>query len=118
MTITETLKKIIDDLDEAQGVALVAMDGIVVEEQKRDPNIDIQSLGAEWCTIVRQTDKTMASCGFENSTELSILSRSGVVLMRKIGSEYFLLLLIEKDGNFGKGRYLLRREEMNLKGEL
>lgn len=118
MSFTDSLRKIMEDLKEAQGIALVGMDGIVVEEQKREPQLDLQSLGIEGCTIIKQTDKAMSSIGLGDSAELSVLTEKAVIVIRRIHEGYFLLLAIRKNGNFGKGRYLLRREETNLKGEL
>ena len=117
MSFTESLRKVMEDLEEAQGIALVGMDGIVVEERKRDPTLDLQSLGVEYCTILKIADKSMSSMDLGNSEELSVLTGKAVVVIRRIHEEYFLILFIRKDGNFGKGRYLLRREGMNLKGE-
>jgi len=117
MSFTESLRKIMEDLEEAQGIALVGTDGIVVEERKRDTTIDLPSLGAEYCTILKMTDKGMFSMGLGNSEEMSVLTEKAVVVIRRVHEEYFLLLAIRKEGNFGKARYLLRREGMNLKGE-
>ena len=41
MSFTEILRRIMKDLKEAQGIALVGMDGIVVEEQKQDSSLDL-----------------------------------------------------------------------------
>ena len=118
MSFTESLRKVMEDLKEAQGIALVGMDGIVIEEQKQDSSMDLQSLGAEWCAVIKQMDKSMSSMEFGSSIELCAQTEKGIILSRRIQEDYFLLLAIQADGNFGKGRYLLRREEINLKGEL
>ena len=68
--------------------------------------------------IIKQVNKSMSSMTLGNSVELCAQTEKGIILARRIQEDYFLLLAIHANGNFGKGRYLLRREEMNLKGEL
>jgi predicted regulator of Ras-like GTPase activity (Roadblock/LC7/MglB family) len=118
MSLKEGLKEVIAGLDGAQGIALVGLDGIVVEEERADSQLDLQGLGAEWCGIVRQVDKALSSMDMGDSGEVSALAAERVVVARKIKGDYFLLLVMNRDGNFGKGRYLLRRAEIKLEGEL
>ncbi len=118
MSFSDILGGIVEEIEGASGIALVGMDGIVVEEQKKDPLLDLQSLGAEWCAIIRQMDKPMSSLGLGNSEEISVATEKSVIVTRRIHDGYFLILAIQKDGNFGKARYLLRKEGINLKSEL
>jgi predicted regulator of Ras-like GTPase activity (Roadblock/LC7/MglB family) len=118
MSLKDGLKEVMADLDGAQGIALVGLDGIVVEEENADSRLDLQGLGAEWGGILRQVDKAFSSMNLGDSGEISALTADRVVVTRKIKDEYFLLLVMKKDGNFGKGRYLLRRAEIKLEGEL
>jgi hypothetical protein len=41
-----------------------------------------------------------------------------MVIIRTLGSEYFIALAMERNGNFGKGRYLLVREAPRLREAL
>ena len=118
MSLKDGLKEVMAELDGALGVALVGLDGIVVEEDLADPQMDLQGLGAEWCGIVRQADKAFSSMKMGDSREVSALTDDRVVVARKIKGEYFLILVMSQSGNFGKGRYLLRRAEAKLEGEL
>jgi predicted regulator of Ras-like GTPase activity (Roadblock/LC7/MglB family) len=118
MSLTGSLQEIMEGLDGARGIALVGMDGIVVEEQKRDSRLDLQTLGAEWCGILRQAEKGILSGEAGRMEEVSVAAEKTVIVARRIHEGYFLLLAIEKDGNFGKGRYLLRKAETALRGEL
>jgi predicted regulator of Ras-like GTPase activity (Roadblock/LC7/MglB family) len=118
MSFTDSLQRVIHQHEEAQGVALVGLDGIVVEEQKRDKTLDLQSLGAEYCSVLKTAEKAMSSMDLGSWEELSVQTDKALVLIRRVHEQYFLLLVIRKDGNFGKGRYLLRREAASLKSEL
>ena len=47
MSLTASLQIILDGVEDAEGVALVGMDGIIVDEAKRLPTLDLHSLAAE-----------------------------------------------------------------------
>jgi hypothetical protein len=50
--------------------------------------------------------------------EVSVKTERLMVIIRTLGSEYFIALAMERDGNFGKGRYLLVREAPRLREAL
>lgn len=118
MSLMESLRRIINNLDDALGVALVGMDGIVVEEHKRDSLLDLTALAAEFSGSLRQVEGATEGLHFGQTQELSILGEKGLIIIRKVNPEYFILLVIHSEGNFGKGRYLLRREMAELEKEL
>ena len=100
------------------GVALAGMDGIVVEEHKRDALIDFHVLAAEASSLMRHVEAMGESVQFGEGQELSVLASRGMILIKKVSSEYFLLMAVSSEGNFGKARYLLRREGAALEKEL
>ncbi len=118
MSFVESLRKITNNLEDALGVALVGMDGIVVEEHRRDTLLDLSALAAEFSAVLRQIEEVSEGLHFGQAHELCVLGDKGLILIKKITPEYFLLLVIHSEGNFGKGRYLLRREVARLEKEL
>jgi predicted regulator of Ras-like GTPase activity (Roadblock/LC7/MglB family) len=118
MGFAESLKRVMAGAEDALGVAMVGMDGIVVDEQKRDGDLDLQSLGAEYCGLMKTVEKTSSTLSLGMARELSIVSEKGMVIVRRINPDYFLLLVMHPEGNFGKGRFLLRREIASLEKEV
>ena len=118
MSLAESLQRVVQDLNEAAGVAIVGMDGIIVEEQKRDPRIDLQTLGAEFSGLFKSAGKLTESLEFGEVSELMTSAERSVVILRRVTAEYFLILVIRPDGNLGKARFLLRRAGLQLKTEL
>ena len=55
--------------------------------------------------------------GLGEAGEFSILSDLCGIIMRKINSEYYLALIIRPDGNYGKGRFILRTMVARLEKE-
>jgi predicted regulator of Ras-like GTPase activity (Roadblock/LC7/MglB family) len=50
--------------------------------------------------------------------EVSVKTERLMVIIRTLTDEYFIALTLERDGNFGKGRYLLMREAPRLREAL
>ena len=46
--------------------------------------------------------------GLGEAREFSIISDRCGIIMRRINEEYYLVLVITPDGNYGKGRFILR----------
>jgi predicted regulator of Ras-like GTPase activity (Roadblock/LC7/MglB family) len=118
MSFDESLRRIVNNIEDASGIALVGMDGIVVEEHKKDPMLDLPSVGAECCTIVKEVEKVAESLRLGSMDDLSFATEKGMILIRRINRDYFLVLAIGSEGNFGKGRYLIKREIPILEKEL
>ncbi len=118
MALTEVLQGITRELGDLMGIAVVGVDGIVVEEYKTGQNIDLQSIGAEYSTIIKEIGKASSSLSLGKMKEISVTTDKATVLMGQINAEYFLIMFIKPEGNFGKGRFLLRRELQRLEKEL
>lgn len=118
MNFKESLKKLSEKIDDLMGVAIAASDGIIVEEYRADPALDLTSIVAEFGALWRTVDKTSQSVELGSSQEITIVTERAVVLVKKINPEYFLLLAVASEKNFGKGRFLLRMEAATLVEEL
>jgi predicted regulator of Ras-like GTPase activity (Roadblock/LC7/MglB family) len=118
MSLADSLQRVIEDLEESHGLALVGTDGIVVEERKRNDQLDLQVLGAEFNGLLKTAGKLGDSVGFGGITELVTSAERFVVIIRQVTADYFLILVIQAGGNLGKARFLLRRAAMQLATEL
>ncbi len=118
MSIGESLQNVIGGFPEARGVALVGMDGILVEEQKTVGELDLQTLGAEFSGLVKSAEAAVESVNPGPSGELVMVSENATFIVKRVTPEYFLLLVSQPDGNMGKGRFLLKRAGERLKSEL
>jgi predicted regulator of Ras-like GTPase activity (Roadblock/LC7/MglB family) len=118
MTLSENLQGMLKELEEAGGIAIVGMDGIIVEEKKRDPQMDLQMLGAEFSGLFKSAGKLSESVEFGEVSELMTSADRSIVILRRVTVEYFLILVMRPDGNLGKARFLLRRALPLLKTEL
>ena len=50
--------------------------------------------------------------------EVATVAESAITLLSRVTGEYYLLLLLRRDGNFGRGRFELRKAALALEKEL
>ena len=118
MSLTASLQIILDGVEDAEGVALVGMDGIIVDEAKRLSTLDLHSLAAEYCNLWREMDRVSGGLSLGATQECSIASDARVLLFRRVTPEYFLAMALAGDGNTGRGRFFLRYNASQVAKEL
>lgn len=115
----ETLQDIQKKTEGCLGIAIMGMDGIPVEQswQPEGAELNLDVAVAEFTTLLRNTKRATGDLGLNNLLELSVLCENVYFIMRLINKEYFLVLALHPEGNFGRGRYELRRAELILEKE-
>src|SRR5277367_4714749 len=105
----EALRDIVDKTE--GGVAGLIMDseGIPVESYARDDApFDITIVGIEFGVVLSSIKRAAESLEAGKAHEVAIGTEKMITLIRTLGDTYFLALAMRPDGNFGKGRYLMR----------
>lgn len=101
------------------GVLIMGTDGIPVDKvwqpEVTDKNLDVAV--AEYTSLVRSVKRTNRDAGLGKLHEVTLSGESGVYILRFVGDEYFIAMILTPDGNFGRGRYELRRAELLLEKE-
>ena len=94
-------------------------DGIPVEKvwqpEATESNLDIAV--AEYTSLVRNAQRANREIGIGKLNEVVFSSESGIFILRFIGEEYFIAMILASEGSFGRGRYELRRAELLLEKE-
>jgi len=115
----ETLEAILEHTEGSLGALIMGIDGIAVErslkQQGQDSNLDVAA--AEFTSLLRNAQRAGKDTGFGNLHELVITLDDAVILMRLLGHEYFVVLAITPDGNLGRGRFELRKAELQMARE-
>jgi predicted regulator of Ras-like GTPase activity (Roadblock/LC7/MglB family) len=115
----ENLKRLVDQTEGGVAGLLMGFDGIAVDSYtKPDGGVDIQTVGMEFSFILIQVRKAAEILEVGAVQEVAIRAESVTILIRVVSSEYFIALAIRPEGNFGKGRYLLRVVAPKLQAEL
>lgn len=116
MSFRDTLKQIVDRVEGGLGAVIMGYDGIHIDEYLReDPPMDLHLLAVEYATVLREVKRTVDVLATGDMEEVSVNTDRSRVIVRVINDELFLVLALEPDGNYGKGRYLLRLEAPRLR---
>lgn len=120
MVFQKILQDIIQGVEGGLAGLVIGRDGIALETFIRNSSeggMDIQALGVELVTLTGEIGRVTQVLGSESFEELSLVLPDNITVMRKITPEYFLVVVLGREGNFGKARYLMRRELPRLRQE-
>jgi predicted regulator of Ras-like GTPase activity (Roadblock/LC7/MglB family) len=115
----DALREIVDKTD--GGIAGLIMDseGIAVDSYSRDgAPFDINTVGIEFGVVLGSIKRAAESLDAGKAHEVAIGTDKMITLIRTLGEGYFLAVAIRPDGNFGKGRYMMRTVAPRLLAEL
>ncbi|MDA8169137.1 MAG: hypothetical protein M0Z59_05485 [Nitrospiraceae bacterium] len=108
MSFSEILKEMTSKVDGAVSAMIIGTDGIPVQEYAREKLLDLEDLGAEASQMIKDISLAAENLGIGQAREFSIISDTCGIIMRMITPEYYLALVIRPDGNYGKGRFVLK----------
>jgi predicted regulator of Ras-like GTPase activity (Roadblock/LC7/MglB family) len=113
------LETIIERTEGSLGALIMGTDGIAVEkvlgEAGNEANLDVAA--AEFTSLVRSSQRVGNDIGLGNLRELVISLDKAIVIMRLLSRDYFVVLALNPDGNLGRGRFELRKAELQLAKE-
>jgi predicted regulator of Ras-like GTPase activity (Roadblock/LC7/MglB family) len=114
---SELLDRIIRNLDGIVGAAVMGMDGISIEGRMLDPSLNVESVAAEYTSVLRSSSSTSQNVGLGQLEELVVSTDQRVVVIRMITPEYFIFVLLQNRGNMGRVRFELKRAKYVLAKE-
>ncbi len=93
-----------------RGGALAGSDGLAVEEWTAQPaDRDLHALCAEMAQFFKESGRISSETGLGSTREVFVASENGLIFVRKVTDEYFLLLVAAPEAIQGKCRFLLRQ---------
>jgi predicted regulator of Ras-like GTPase activity (Roadblock/LC7/MglB family) len=98
----------------------MGFDGISVETYQKDEAGELELNGAwvEYANLLTQLKNAADVLKTGAVTELSVNSEKVLTIIRLVSPEYFLVLALKAEGNYGKGRYVLRVTAPKVRAEL
>ena len=119
MGFKDILKMLVEQSSGALGGVIMGYDGIAIEEYLGDSaGLDVQTMAIEYASVLKEIKRTVGVLNTGELQEVSIISENCSVIVRGVSDDFFVALVLRADGNFGKGRYLLKREAPRLKEAL
>lgn len=108
MNFSEILRDAVEKVDGAVSAMILGSDGIPVEEYAVEKILSLEELGAEASTMIRDISSAATDLGLGTAREFSIISDKCGIILRQINPAYYLALVIKPEGNYGKGRFVLK----------
>lgn len=119
MSLRDTLNTIVSTVDGALAAMVMAYDGIPIDEVVlEDAGMDMQLLSVEYATILKEIKRAVEVIKAGEMEEVSISTTQTRVVVRVLNSDLFAALIMRRDGNYGKGRYLLKLKSFAMVREL
>lgn len=116
---SEILQRIVEDTSGALGAILMGYDGIAIDQYfKAREGLDLSLVAVEYSNVLKEIRRTAEILDTGAMEEVTVKTERLMVIIRTLTDEYFIALTLDRDGNFGKGRYLLMREAPRLREAL
>jgi predicted regulator of Ras-like GTPase activity (Roadblock/LC7/MglB family) len=99
------LQEVLDRIPGSLGAAVVGLDGIAVEKvsARREFNIDLAS--AEGINVVKRAAASLRDTPSDPLEEITIACRSRLTILRSLGSDYYLCVIVGPEAIPGRARY-------------
>ncbi len=98
------LQEVLDRLPEALGAAVVGLDGIAVDKVTARVSFNIDLASAQAITLVKRAGSALGA-STDRLEEVSVLSRGGLTILRSIGGDYYLCVVLAPGCIPGRARY-------------
>ena len=114
----EYLSRISDRIGGVLALSLVAKDGIPVESVSSDDDLDIEVLAAELIAQTRTISDNHRELEVGLVQQLAVTTDRLTLMVSSVANDYYLLLVLGSQGNFGRARFELRRARLLLEKDL
>lgn len=113
----QILAGIHDRVEGALAVSLIGLDGIAVETVKGG-DVPLDVLGAEFGGFIKSIRLSNTELNTGDVSQFSLVTEKYITFLSAVTNEYFILLVMRPDGNYGRARYELARAKPALRDEL
>ncbi len=108
MSFSDIMKEVVNGTEGALGALVLGLDGIPVEEFTVSRELDLQSMTVEYSALLKEIEKGSQASQMGSTKEVTVITDKAMIMLRRLNDEYFFVLVVKPEGNFGKGRFLLR----------
>ncbi|HTY16799.1 MAG TPA: hypothetical protein VMH82_03630 [Myxococcota bacterium] len=124
MNFEPTLRKMVDGVSGALGIALMGSDGIPISEVQAEATevsgeeAEAGAAGVEFGRVLDEIRKAADGLGAGRLEEVVVGLARCWLLFRAVDEELFLVFALAPRGNLGKARFLMRRHLLELRDQL
>lgn len=119
MSLRDALNAIVQSVDGAMSAIIMAYDGIPIDEVTVEQSeFDIQLLSVEYATVLKEIKRAVDIIKMGCLEEVSITTTRTCLVVRILNDDLFAAIIMSRDGNIGKGRYMLKLKSFEIIQEL
>jgi len=119
MSLRDSLNTIVQSVDGSLAAVIMAYDGIPIDEVTVEQSeFDMQLLSVEYATVLKEIKRAVDVIKMGDLEEVSISTSRTCVVVRVLNNDLFAALIMSRDGNIGKGRYMLKLKSFEVLREL
>ena len=119
MSLRDALNTIVQSVDGAMAAIIMAYDGIPIDEVTVEQSeFDMQLLSVEYATVLKEIKRAVDVIKMGDLEEVSITTTRTCLVVRILSDDLFAALIMRRDGNIGKGRYMLKLKSFEVMEEL
>jgi len=112
MTFREILQSLVDQTPGALAAAVMAGDGVAIDEYARPgSDVDLGAIAIEFGRVFHQSQKVASALDSSRDgmlEEMLLVTGANQVYFRQLDDDSFLVIALEATGIIGKARYLAR----------
>lgn len=111
------LQDIQSRVEGALAVSLIGLDGIAIESVKAN-GVPLDVMGAEFGGFVKSIRLSNTELNTGDVLQFAIVTEKYTAFLSAVTSEYYVLLVMKPEGNYGRARFELARAQQKLQSEL
>jgi predicted regulator of Ras-like GTPase activity (Roadblock/LC7/MglB family) len=113
----DVLEGIRDRVDGTLAVSLIGLDGISVASIN-DGKVPLEAMNAKFIGFIKSIRSSQNELNAGEVLQFSLVAEKYTALVSAVGSDYYVLLVTEPEGNYGRARFELARAKQLLHREL
>ena len=118
MNLEEILKEMVQAVEGGLGAMIMGLDGLAVAQHLAGEIPDFEGISIECCGFVKKLIQLANSMAQSIFNQFAFITSKYQILCYMVSSDYFVIFVITREGNFGKGRYLTKLAARKIKKEI
>lgn len=120
MSFRTHLEQVLSQVEGSIVCSVMGFDGMAVDTQQVSEveGLDLSAMLVEYGSVVGKLRETATALQAGDVTEVSINTERLITIARLLTPEYYIVLALTPEGNYGKARYALRIAAPKVKAEL
>jgi predicted regulator of Ras-like GTPase activity (Roadblock/LC7/MglB family) len=106
-----------DRVEGTLAVSLIGLDGIAIESLNPQA-VPLDVIGAEFGGFIKSIHVSNTELNTGEVLQFALVTEKYVTFLSQVTPEYFILLVLTPDGNYGRARFELAKAKLLLRDEL